>query len=283
MNTVFDPTRLAHSIRHGRVGERLPFLWNLLRPVWRLTAYAATAGQGFQHRINGVDTFRLSLKQMHNGNPLEWEPDQYLEVMSEIKPGNHVLDIGAFWGLFTLGAAKRVGERGRVIAVEPGPRQFSMLKTNVRINKFDSTVSCIGEICAEASGSLIDFYADPDGSMVDSAVPTDRATVALSRKTTTIDDLVSRFQLTPNVIKIDVEGFEDLVLAGASQTLDRWRPILFVEFHPEELTSRGQSTAAVLNLLDGYGYECPELMTTSPGLVPRGHLFRFTSAKRAAA
>ncbi|HKO42645.1 MAG TPA: FkbM family methyltransferase [Pyrinomonadaceae bacterium] len=280
MSSVLSSFR---QIRHGAVGRRMPFVWAVVRPIWRVAARVATSGQGFHHLINGVDTFRLSLEQMHNGNPLEWEPDQYLEVMAEIKPGNHVLDIGAFWGLFTLGAAKRVGKSGRVVAIEPGPRQFRMLETNVRINKFEPTVSCIEEICAETAGTLIDFYADPEGSMVDSAVPNDKATIALSRTTTTIDDIVSHFKLTPNVIKIDVEGFEDLVLAGASKTLISYRPVLFVEFHPEELASRGQSTDTVLSLLDGYGYECPELTDASLNSVPRGHLFRFTSAKKLAA
>ena len=270
-------------IRHGAVGRRVPFVWSFVRPIWRVAARVATSGQGFQHLINGVDTFRLSLEQMHNGNPLEWESDQYLEVMAEIKPGNHVLDIGAFWGLFTLGAAKRVGKTGRVVAVEPGPRQFGMLGTNVRINKFESAVACVEEICADVPGSSISFYTDPEGSMVDSAVASDQATVSVTRRTTTIDELVSKFDLTPHVIKIDVEGFEDLVLAGASKTLLSYRPILFVEFHPEELASRGQSTAAVLSMIEDYGYACPQLQAASPNAVPRGHLFRFTSAKRAAA
>ena len=56
--------------------------------------------------------------------------------------------------------------------------------------------------------------------MVDSAVASDRATVSVTRRTTTIDELVSKFNLTPNVIKIDVEGFEELVLAGAAKTLN---------------------------------------------------------------
>jgi FkbM family methyltransferase len=280
MSSVLSSFR---QIRYGAVGRRLPFVWSVVRPIWRVAARIATSGQGFHHLINGVDTFRLSLEQMHNGNPLEWEPDQYLEVMAEIKPGDHVLDIGAFWGLFTLGAAKRVGRLGRVVAVEPGPRQFRMLETNVQINKFESTVSCLEKICAETPGTLIDFYADPEGSMVDSAVPTDKATIALSRTTTTIDEIVSRFRLTPNLIKIDVEGFEDLVLSGASETLDRWRPTLFVEFHPEELARRGQSTSTVLSLLAKHGYECPQLLTSSRDHIPRGHLFRFTSAKKEAA
>lgn len=273
MSAVLNTVR---RVRHGAIGERLPFLWTVIRPLWRVAARVATRGRGFPHRINGVDTFRLSIEQMPNGDPLEWEPEQYEEVMSAISPGDHVLDIGSFWGLFALGAANRVGETGRVVAVEPGPRQFSMLKTNVHINAFRDRVDCINEICAEAAGQSIEFFADPNGSMIDSAVPNpERATVSVKRRSTTIDELVKRFNLHPNVIKIDVEGFEDLVLKGAWDTFGRFHPVLFVEFHPEELVARGSSASGVLQSLQQYGYECEAIRSSAIERIQRGVLFRF--------
>jgi FkbM family methyltransferase len=274
MEAVLNTVR---RLRHGAIGKRLPLVWSAVRPFWRLAARIGTGGQGFPHLINGVDKFRLTLDQMPNNEPLEWEPEQYLDVMSAIEPGAHVLDVGAFWGLFSLGAAKRIGPSGRVVAVEPGPRQFSMLQTNIRINQFNSTINCTEEICADKANSFIDFYADPDGSMVDSAVPDpNRAATAIRRRTTTVDELVSRFELHPDVMKIDVEGFEDLVLVGASETLARFRPILFVEFHPEELASRGSSCDAVLKMLGDYGYQSAEL--SSSANVKRGCLIKFVRA-----
>lgn len=279
MEAVLNTVR---RLRHGTIGRRLPLVWSAVRPFWRIAARLGTRGQGFPHLINGVDRFRLTLAQMPNSEPLEWEPEQYLEVMSAIETGAHVLDIGAFWGLFSLGAAKRVGPSGRVIAVEPGPRQFSMLQANVGINDFRSMVNCVEEICADDANSSMEFYADPNGSMVDSAVPDPhRNAKAIRRRTTTVDQLVARFQLHPNVIKIDVEGFEDLVLKGAFETLSRFSPVLFVEFHPEELASRGSSCDEVLRMLGEYGYQSEQLSLTAT--IQRGRLIKFVRADKAIA
>lgn len=280
MSAVLNTVR---RVRHGAIGERLPFLWTAIRPLWQAAARVATRGRGFPHLINGVDTFRLSIAQMPNGDPMEWEPEQYQEVMSVIGPGDHVLDIGSFWGLFALGAARRVGESGRVIAVEPGPRQYSMLTTNVAINAFSDLVTCVNEVCAAEADQSIEFYADPNGSMIDSAVPNDdRTTVAIQLRSTTIDELVQRFDLHPNVIKIDVEGFEDLVLSGAKDTLSRFRPTVFVEFHPEELATRGRSAGEVMDTLTNFGLRCEPLASVQPESIPRGHLFKFVSYEAAA-
>jgi len=275
---VMQATAKAISqVRHGNIGRRMPALWTVVRPFWRLAAAALTLGRGFRHVVNGVDTFRLTLEMSHNTDPFDWEPEEYRDVMSAIHEGDQVMDIGAFWGLFSLGAARRVGPNGRVIAIEPGPRQASMLKANLRGNNFESIVECVELVCADATGESVEFFVDPEGSMVDSAVAKPgRNARSVQRQTTTVDDLVNRFDLHPGVIKIDVEGFEDLVLKGARTTLRQYQPVLFVEFHHEELALRDVQSTDVLGFLENLGYECQELLNQSQTTIPRGHLFRFT-------
>jgi FkbM family methyltransferase len=242
-----------------------------------MAAGILTRGRGFRHLVNGVDTFRLSLELSHNTDPFDWEPEEYCDVMSAIREGDHVMDIGAFWGLFSLGAARRVGPTGRVIAIEPGPRQASMLKANLRGNNFESIVECVELVCAQATDESVEFFVDPEGSMVDSAVAKPgRSARRVNRQTTTVDELVKRFNLRPGVIKIDVEGFEDLVLKGALRTLKQYQPVLFVEFHHEELALRDIESTDVLGFLENLGYECQELLNHSQSSIPRGHLFKFT-------
>ena len=57
--------------------------------------------------------------------------DRLLESLSE---GDVVIDAGANIGCFTLLAARKVGARGIVIAIEPGPNNYKRLKSNVEIN-----------------------------------------------------------------------------------------------------------------------------------------------------
>jgi len=263
-----------NQVRHGNVGRRFTLPWKLLRPAWRKTAAVATGGRGFRHIVNGVDEFRLSLELSHNFEPYNWEPEEYREVMATVARGDHFIDVGSFWGLFSLGAAKRVGPTGRVVAIEPGPRQSSILRSNIASNNFESVINCIDSVCADKIGERIDFFIDPEGSMVDSAVPNpERKTIAVSRTTTTIDALVSKFGLSPSVIKIDVEGFEDLVLRGAQQTLEEYKPILFVELHPQQLAVRNVETEDVIGLLEQRGFKCEEL--SDRAAVRPGHLYKF--------
>ena len=76
----------------------------------------------------------------------------------------------------------------------------------------------------------------------------------------TIDDLVTEAG-TPSVslVKIDVQGAELLVLEGAKRTLDKMRPVLFVEVDDRALGSFGASAQALVTRIEGAGYEMYEL------------------------
>jgi len=266
------------GLRRSTVGVRFPQFWNIVRPILLITATILTRGKGFRHIVNGVDSLRLSLKQSYNVEPIFWESDQYLEMMSFLHPGDHVIDLGAFWGLFSLGSALRVGRTGRVVAVEPSPRAFMLLQSNIRSNRFDSIIISVKEVCTDKPGMSIDFYADPSSSMIDSAAMPTTGSIQVKRLTTTIDEITGRFNISPKIIKIDVEGFEHLVLKGAEGTLERFRPIIFIEFHPEELRLCDTSVNDVLAFLRERGYECSDPVFGCAANVPRGRLFKFFSA-----
>jgi FkbM family methyltransferase len=153
-----------------------------------------------------------------------------------------------------------------------------MLRTNVSSNGFGSIVECIDKVCADKDGEQIEFFIDPEGSMVDSAVARPGVNnAAVTRRTITVDSLVAELNLKPSVIKIDVEGFEDLVLKGAVETLKQYRPTLFIEFHPAELALRGIATEEVLVMLEGLGFSCDELSDNEQAAIRPGHLFRFSN------
>lgn len=257
-------------------GGHLHWLWDVLRPMWRTSAWFATGGKGFRHNVNGIDSLRISFKQSHNAEKINWEPEQYCEMMSMVHLGDQVIDIGAFWGLFSLGSALRVGHTGRIVAVEPSPQSFSILRSNIRSNRFDSIIIAIEEICADIPGRLLDFYADSNGSMVDSTFAKQGCVQNLvKRRTTSVEELTIRFNLTPKIIKIDAEGFEHLIIKGAEKTIERFRPIIFIEFHPEELRLCNTSVNDVLSYLDYLGYKCIDPMLRDVSTIPRGHLFKF--------
>jgi len=161
-----------------------------------------------------------------------------------IKPGQTVYDVGANIGAHTLAFARFVGETGLVAAFEPQRVVFQMLCANVALNGL-SRVWTIWAACGRGLGqanvpsldhrainnvgglSLVD---SPDGESVP-AMPLDEVGTPAC-----------------HFIKIDVEGMESEVIAGAEKTIAKWRPILYVE------NDRAEKSAALIEQIMALDY-----------------------------
>lgn len=160
-----------------------------------------------------------------------------------------LLDVGALHGLFAL-AFTHGRPEARALAVDPSPAALEVLESNLRLNP-----ACRIEPLPVAVGARPGalrmqpcwhhLEALPEGAAAEGVVE-----VPL----TTIDRLCGERGLAPDVVKIDVEGYELEVLEGARETLARCRPVLFLEVHPARLAELGGSAAEVGSLLEGLGY-----------------------------
>src|SRR5438128_9459358 len=63
--------------------------------------------------------------------------------MACVQPGDTIVDVGAFIGLYTIALAKRVGPSGKVVAFEPDPDNFTALKAHVELNNVSDRVELI--------------------------------------------------------------------------------------------------------------------------------------------
>ncbi|NRG18320.1 FkbM family methyltransferase [Rhizobiales bacterium] len=71
---------------------------------------------------------------------------------------------------------------------------------------------------------------------------------------TTVDDFVTRMSPPPDVVKIDVEGFEVHALRGASTLLSRQKPVLLIEVHPPQIRGLGEDVHDVISITKAAGY-----------------------------
>lgn len=159
-------------------------------------------------------------------------------------------DIGAHFGVFSLAAAK-LG--GKAVAVDASPVATRMMEIGAELNKCDDRIEIICAAVSDHSGDL---------DMLSSGVFSDgyfKTTGRMGKEITkvraiAIDQMVPQFG-PPTHIKIDVEGHERSVLLGATETLKRFSPVLFLELHNQMIAADGHDPRAVLDDLARFQYE----------------------------
>jgi len=147
-----------------------------------------------------------------------------------IKEGMVVIDIGANAGVYTFSAAKRAGDSGLVIAVEPFPLCIDLLNATCKINKFNNVVVCrsaisnlVGKLKFSVGGS-----SETNKVIVDHESLNQLDTVEID--SITLDSLVDRYKLSKiDFLKIDAEGHELQVLQGATKVIIEYKPTIVYE------------------------------------------------------
>jgi len=184
--------------------------------------------------------------------------DLYAEV---VRPGDIVLDIGANIGSHTLPLARLVGESGRVIACEP---------TRYAIGKMRATIALNPDLAPRITVLQYMLTADANAGLapaIYSSWPLFGKEEALHRDhggrlmettgaaTSTLDAVVRDLGIRKvDVIKIDVDGNEQSVLQGASETLLRNRPLILMELAPYLFDYGSRSFETMIQGLAGLHY-----------------------------
>jgi FkbM family methyltransferase len=166
-------------------------------------------------------------------------------VSHGLKPGALVFDLGAHQCLIAMLLGKQVGPNGLVVAVEANEHNADVAERNLELNNV-SNVSVIHALISSTIGTdraSASFNSSRDSSSIASEMVS----------TLTIDDMVHRLGV-PNVIFMDIEGFEIEALRGARETLQKactW----FVELHGDEQLSRyGAVNADILRYFPREAY-----------------------------
>lgn len=162
------------------------------------------------------------------------EPElEHLEKF--LVPGGTLMDVGANTGIYTLKAARHLhATGGMVVALEPFPDMLSTLSQNVRANGL-ANVRLRG-FCAGERTHAAALWMNFDRPASFSIAKRDDKAMSFSTLVVTIDELVEWEGLSRlDYLKIDVEGVEAQVLAGARKAIGRYRPIIQVEVNINEV------------------------------------------------
>lgn len=181
-------------------------------------------------------------KEIIEGESVRW-------LCGFIEANSVVIDVGANIGFFTVRFAQHVGDSGRVIAVEPEPTNFCRLKGAIARASLDRRVELLQAAAAETNGQAkLSFNAQnpADHRLADEGINV--ATISLD------DQMARRKWPHVSLIKIDVQGAEARVIAGAGEILRRFHPALYLEISSPTSSDGGQSVIDLLHSLEEFGY-----------------------------
>jgi len=188
-----------------------------------------------------------------------WEPYISEVIRRKLKIGDVFVDVGANIGVFTLLAAKIVGETGKVMAFEPIPRLVEQIGRSARLNQF-SNIKVIQKAvgASPANMRLASSSHNIGGSTL---VEENNAEEFHNVSVSALDSELAN-QPKIDLIKIDVEGFEYEVLLGAKEVMSKHQPKIILEFSPSLYSKqRNQTSSSILSLLISSGYQCVDIQT----------------------
>ncbi len=262
--------RLGSRIRNSHALREQKWFWKTVEPAWEKCFARLSRTRGYAAMVNG-DAFRLEYSYASRYDRQDrraYEPVFYGAFVEQVQSGMTVLDIGAHIGIFTLGAARRAGERGRVYAFEPSPKTARTLQRHVEMNRCQKQVEVVTQVVSDVDGE-ISFYARGESTAASlsrenvEVLSPDRsdgpARVVVTRSVT-LDKFCGGRGIRPDVMKIDVEGAELRVLRGARKILQEGAVQVLCEVHSEPMLKNcGGSREELLAFLKEIGYRWERL------------------------
>lgn len=192
-----------------------------------------------------------------------YEPPTARVIAELLEPGETFIDVGANSGFFTLLASSRVGPGGRVLSFEPVPSMHKRLLENIALNDMNNVAVHVAAL-SNAEG-VLPLFEGPEGHKgISSLRHIDNSAATIEVKTLPLDSFGDTLS-TLKLVKIDVEGAEQLVLEGMTNILHKYHPYLVIEITDNYLRAFGHTATRLASFLTEFGYRMYKI--GSEGLV----------------
>ncbi|MEH1902563.1 MAG: FkbM family methyltransferase [Nostoc sp.] len=238
-----------------QIGQKFPFLKNLYKFFYESSKPKMVKVFG-QWLILHPDDKIFSNEIISTGVFEELEISIFSSLLEE---GMTVFDIGANVGYYTLMAASKIGSYGRVYAFEPDKDNFNILKKNVTLNKHSNVELLEYAVYDENSDLALSLSPDNKGdhrTYKNDSFSKERAYYTV--KAIQLDSYFEGLNVYPNIIKMDIQGFEYFALKGMKNLIIQ-NPnvvVLLTEFWPYGLKASGlESPVLFYNQLEELGFE----------------------------
>ena len=174
-----------------------------------------------------------------------------------LQPGMMFLDVGAYHGVFSVLAAKKLGRGGRVIAFEPSPRERQRMQRHLRQNRIESVAIEPYALTTGEGVASLNVVVEGFTTMNSLRPPQiDHPTKQVKVDTTSLDAYLARKQIDRvDLMKIDTEGGEVDAFRGADRLLSQPRPLIICEVLDLVTRPWGYAASDIMKLVRTYDYE----------------------------
>ena len=252
---------VLRRLRHGPLRGLAP-LWLTLGKGYRTFILRFPRDVFVRHYIGPYGPFALHAYFAFS-NFSDWGSNHnngFVSLIESCRGKNCVLDIGGHIGLVALSMSGVISSKGRVYCFEPSAINYAYLLKHINANRVQN-IKPMEFLVGSSDGKVIFFEHDRPAGQNSLGGPARDGLeyFPVHRQQVTLDNFCRDHRLSPEIIKIDVEGAETDVIKGARSVLTHHRPKIFLSVHPRKLEDLGSSTKELVTLLTDLDYVCQEI------------------------
>lgn len=220
-------------------------------PVRNQSVATSALGHQFEFHVHPDDELLSNIVRGKNA----YSTGDVAVFKKFLKPGDVFIDVGANIGWYSVVASLVLGETGKILAIEPEPRNLELLRKNLAGVKTPYEIHAAAVSDEKGTAEL---YLSPDNfgdhSLVLDGfkhVSRQKVSVPLER----LESLITAedFKKT-GLLKMDIQGSEPKALVGMSSLLRLHRPVMFIEFSPSHIYECGSSPFEIFAFIEKWKY-----------------------------
>jgi len=248
---IKDLYRFGEKVLGGHGIGNLPIISDLNAKAIKRLKNEFVIIDGDKIFLDEKDSLLLSINKIYEKNETNF-------VKDSVNKGDIVIDIGANIGYYTLMFAKLVGDTGKIYAFEPDPKNFSILEKNIQVNGYNNIILEKKAVSNKLGKST--FYVSENSAGSSMHKPNNYAVNEIYVDLITLDNYFEVNSITPDFIKIDIEGYELNALKGMEsilQSSDKTK--IMIEYNPLTKKEFNSDPMDNLTFLSELGFKFKDL------------------------
>jgi FkbM family methyltransferase len=203
-----------------------------IRPIYESILMSLHEGKGIPWEVNGIE-YRIDAKERprfaHN-----YEAQAAAFLAARMEPGMTCFDVGANVGAYVLQLGHWSAPAGKIVAFEPNTGAREVLARHIAWNGLTDRVTVVPAAVSSAPGESVLYAEGADGMsrLAEANRGLRGSAVELIVPVTSVDTWCAANHMWPDVLLLDIEGFEIEALRGAREAIAHSKPVIVVEMHP---------------------------------------------------